>query len=302
LFTATAVVVFTALNIPFVLASGPERWTVWINDVLIFPTRYFGTVSANNLSGTWPEFRARAGVLKWLCFPFMYFVVPLIYILFFMTMRRSAKMEPDERWDALLLIAIVGIAMLAVMVPALSMRRVSCVSPPAMILLAWLLSRREKPGRTIALILGAVSILIAVFQIGAIQFRKEYKITLNGISFAIPDAQNYELYRWAVDHTRPGQWYFGLSPITLPLGLRNPTPIEGTAPGDYCRPEQVTAAIAGLERTRTPLLILRPTMYTPHLMGYEADHLQPFEDYLYQHYRRTKLFPNGFEAWERIDP
>jgi hypothetical protein len=43
-------------------------------------------------------------------------------------------------------------------------------------------------------------------------------------------------------------------------------------------------------------------MYVPHLLGYKADHLQPFQEYLYLHYRRTKTFPNGNEVWQRTDP
>jgi hypothetical protein len=41
-------------------------------------------------------------------------------------------------------------------------------------------------------------------------------------------------------------------------------------------------------------------MYIPHLFGYQADHLQLFHDYLFAHYRRTKLFATGDEVWERV--
>jgi hypothetical protein len=109
------------------------------------------------------------------------------------------------------------------------------------------------------------------------------------------------MYRWTVEHTRPGQWYFGMPPLTLPLALRNPTPIEAPAPGEFSRPEQIAAAVNGLDRTQTTLLVLKPVMYVPHLLGYKADHLQPFQDYLYLHYRRTKIFSNGEEVWERKD-
>jgi hypothetical protein len=100
--------------------------------------------------------------------------------------------------------------------------------------------------------------------------------------------------------THPGQWYFGMPPYTLPLELKNPTPIEAPAPGDYCRPEQIAAVDEGLERTQTEMLLLRPAMYLPHLLGYKEDHLQPFHDYLFQHYRRIKIFATGDEVWERI--
>lgn len=297
-FVAAAFAIFALINLPFVLAAGVSHW---IDQVLIFPVRYFGSVSANNWHGVFPEFQQRSGILKWICFPFMYIVLPLTYVRFFIELRRKAKSEPDQPWEQLLLIAIIGIAMLAVMTPAPSIRRLSCVSPPAMILLAWQLSRARKAGKTIAVGLGVVSISIALAQIGAIQLHPGKIIDLPTGFAAIPPTGNYELYRWMANHTRPGQWYFGLSPLMLPLSLRNPTPVEGTSSGEYTRPEQIAAVIAGLERTHTSLLVLHPAMYTPYSLGYQADHLKPFQDYLYQHYRRTKVFANGYEAWERID-
>jgi hypothetical protein len=298
IFFASALVIFALINGPFILAAGPNRW---IDQVLIFPVRYFGSVSANNWQGVLPEFQGRSSVLRWLCFPFMYVVPPLIYIRFFVEMRRRAKTEPNEPWDKLLLIAIIGIAMLVVMTPAPSIRRLSCVSPPAMILLAWQLSRAGKLGKRVAAGLGAVSISIALAQIGSIQHHPGNIVDLPTGTADIPPTGNYELYQWMVGHTKPGQWYFGLSPLMLPLDLRNPTPVEGTSSGEYSRPEQIAAVIAGLERTHTPLLVLHPAMYTPHSLGYRADHLKPFQDYLYQHYHRTKVFAHQYEAWERID-
>ena len=191
--------------------------------------------------------------------------------------------------------------MLLVMTPALSIRRVSCISPPAMILLAWLLSRGGKKWITAAATLGALSLCVALAQIAAIQIRRPATLELPIGRVGIPESENYEMYRWMAEHTRPGQWYFGMPPLTL-YALRNPTPIEAPAPGEFSRPEQIAAAVNGLERTQTPLLVLKPVMYVPHLLGYKADHLQPFQEYLYLHYRRTKIFPNGTEVWQRTGP
>jgi hypothetical protein len=170
-----------------------------------------------------------------------------------------------------------------------------------MILLAWLLSRGGRKLAVAATGIGAVSLSVALAQIAAIQLRQPRTLDLPVGRVAFPDAATYEVYRWMGEHTHAGQWYFGMPPLTLPLELRNPAPIEDPAPGEFSRPEQIAAAIEGLERTRTPLLLLLPVMYVPHLLGDKADHLQPFQDYLYLHYRRTKIFSNGEEVWERKD-
>lgn len=306
LLLSSALLIFAAINGPFILAAGAHRW---IEEVIVFPARYFGSVPINNWRGAWPEFRERAGALKWICFPFMYCALPLTYIGFFVAMRRKSIAEPDsiaepghktdDSWDRLLLIAIAGIAMLAVMMPALSIRRVSCVSPPAMVLLAWLLSRDGKMRQCIAIGLGIVSLAVALAQVSVMQLRPGQFVTLPTGRTAIPNAANFEVYRWTAEHTRPGQWYFGLSPLTLPLGLRDAAPVEALGPGDYSRPEHVAAVVAALEKRHPLLMIVLPEESFLHRQATGANHLQPFYDYLYAHYKQTKVFSNGFEAWER---
>jgi hypothetical protein len=296
LLSVAAFLVFAAINGPLLLAAGVGPW---IQDVFVFPARYFSSVSSNQWGGFWEEFLLRRGVLQWICFPFMYLAVPVAYLGSLLTIWRRSKVERDEPWDQLMLLTVVGVAMFVVMIPALSIRRISCVSPPAMILLAWLLSRGGKKSTVAAAALGAVSLSIALAQITAIQLRRPLTLELPIGRAGVPEAANYEVYRWMADHTRPGQWYFGMPPLTLPLGLRNPTPIEAPAPGEFSRPEQIAAVVEGLERTKTSLLVLLPVMYVPHMLGDKADHLQPFHDYLYLHYRKTKTFSNREEVWER---
>ncbi|HEY1965324.1 MAG TPA: hypothetical protein VGG59_10360, partial [Acidobacteriaceae bacterium] len=119
LLISAALVVFAAINGPFILAAGVRKW---VQDVIVFPSRYFGSVSSNQPGGFWEEFVLRRGILKWICFPFMYLAVPLAYIGFFVTMWRRSKQEHDIPWNQLTLIALVGVAMLVVMTPALSIR------------------------------------------------------------------------------------------------------------------------------------------------------------------------------------
>lgn len=293
----TGLAVFLTINAPLILAAGSGRW---FDDVIVFPARYFGSFSTNNWRGTWPEFAEWRGILKWIVFPFTYAAVPLTYVWFFRAFTRRTEKEHDAPWDKLFLLALAGVAMLAAVAPALSIRRISSASPPAMILLVWLLSRSGALQDRFVKALGAVSLAIAAAQIIAIQARPKYVIDLPVGRVAIFDPANYELYRWMSGHTRPGQWYFGLPPMTLPLRLRNPTPVESVGPGAYTRPEMVTAVVQALETKPVPLIVLRPDTSIRRRQQYTVNYSQPFYDYLHQHYRRTKVFSTGDEVWEKI--
>ena len=308
-FASSVFLIFAAINGPFIAAAGVHRW---FEQVVIFPVRYFGSVSINNWHGSWPEFRERSGVLKWVCFPFIYCAVPITYAAIFIAMRRKGSTVSDK--PRLLLIAITGISMFAVMLPALSIRRLSCVAPPAMILLAWLLSNSRGAERetrmetssyrirkTIAAGLAILSLMVALAQVVVMQLRPGQRVTLPIGTVMIPDSVNAEVYRWTAAHTHPRQWYFGLSPLSLPLALRDAAPVEALGPGDYSRPEQITALIAALDLHRPPLMILLPHSDFLSRQATGADHLQPFYSYLEQHYRLIHVFPNNFQAWQLIN-
>ena len=296
-FCIAAIVVFAIVNLPFVAVAGLRRWYA---DLIVFPLRYFGSVSANNWHVMGLEFTEKRGLLKWVCLPFLYLAVPASYLWIFVEAWKRHERRHKKQWDQLVLLALVGGAMLMVVAPSLSMRRISCVSPPAMILLVWLLSREGGLWRIAIRSLAAISALLALGQATTAQLHHSDQLDLPAGQVAIADAGNARVYRWMASRTHPGQWYFGMPPYTLPLALKNPTPIEAPGPGDYSRPEQIASAVEGLERTQTRILLLRPPMYVPHLLGYRADHLQPFHDYLLAHYRRTKLFTTGDEVWERV--
>jgi hypothetical protein len=138
-----------------------------------------------------------------------------------------------------------------------------------MILLVWLLSRKRRSWQIAARGLAAISAALAVAQVTAAQLHHADQLDLPAGRVAIEDPRTAEVYRWMARQTHPGQWYFGMPPYMLPLALKNPTPIEAPAPGEYSRPEQIATVLEGLERTQTKLLLLRPAMYIPHLLEYK---------------------------------
>jgi hypothetical protein len=304
LLCAAAFVVFAVTNGPFLIAAGWHRWSALM---IVFPLRYFGSSAANNWHGTLPDFADKKGFLRWIVFPFLYLSVPLAYV---WTLARLLRSDTRERahvnWHRPLLLLLVGVALLAAVASAPSIRRLSCASPPAMLLLVWLLTTGSRPqaarrGVRIAQGLTLASVAVAAILILRVHHQRPALLTLPAGNVAIYDPQIAQVYRVMAERTRPGQWFFGLPSLTLPLGLRNPTPIEAPSPGQYTRPEQIAAVIAGLERTQPPLLLLRPSMYDPHLAGYPAGNLAPFQNYLFAHYRKTSTFPTTDEVWERVE-
>jgi hypothetical protein len=292
----SALAVFAVINGPFILASGAGRWA-W--DVMVFPTRYFGSVSGNNWTGAAAQFMEYPTRAKWIIFPFQFFVVPLTYVWFFVRLAR-AKSDQREPWNQLVLIAVVGVAMLAAVAPAMSIRRISAASPPAILLLTWLL---RKSGKVRAgIVLGAVSTAIALGQIAVIQLKPQRTLDLPVGRVAVPPKTDYyDVYHWMAENTKPGQWYFGFATLTLPLELRNPTPMAEMTRGEYTRPDQVAAIVQGIERVKVPVIVLRTQRNPPRSWDQLPDHLQPFRDDLYLHYRKIITFASGDEIWQRVD-
>jgi hypothetical protein len=48
-------------------------------------------------------------------------------------------------------------------------------------------------------------------------------------------------------------------------------------------------------------MVLRQQMYIASVPNQPSDHLQPFREYLYRHYRKAETFASGDEIWQRVD-
>jgi len=298
LFCGATLAAFLAINGPFMVALGLKEWINW---VVVFTLRYYPTLPAQTWRSPLDDFRNQVGFIRWICIPFVYITIPLVYLIFLRVMQRRRKAEPHEPWNQLLLLAITGLAMFLAVVPCLSVMRVASASLPGMVLLAWLLNRCGKRGRIAAGALAAVSLGIAVYLPIRNQTMHWHYLDLPAGRTAILDPTRFEIYRWMAENTHPGQMYFGVSPLALPLWLQTPAPISAPIPYEYDRPEHIAASIAAIESNRIPLLLLRPYRYLAGTCGYTDTHLRPFQADLDQHYRHIKTFPNGFEVWERTD-
>ena len=295
LLSGLTLTVFFAGNEYFIRAAGLRRWLYCL---VVFPLRYYPSVHLNN----WRVYGdgLRFGLAS-IPFLFVHLTVPLVYGICIVVLFRRSRNEPSEVWDKILLLSLVGIAMFLAVASAPSWKRLSTVSPPAMILLTWLLDRSGRTMAKVRIGLGAAAIVIALGGAVRSQTRWTASLDLPIGRTAFIDSARHEEYRYAMGHTCRGQFMFGPPPILFALGLRNPAPIDAFVPFEYTRPEQVTATIRALEENEVPFLMLNREMFTDPNADPASDHLDPIRAYLAGSYRLAATFQTGDELWERID-
>ena len=299
LLSAAAVCTFLAINLHFILLVG---WTKWMESVIVFPLRYYPTIPGQTGFALWAQLRGH-GILNSICVCFIYGVVIAVYPIFLLVLVRQRRIERKEPWDQLLLLAITGLSMFLTVAPGMTPLRVSTVSLPAMVLLAWLLSRVKGPILLAGQALAVLSLAVAFYLPIQTQRIPWNYLTLPSGRTAIADRGWYELFRWAAEHTHPGEVCFGVTYIYIPLRLHSPAPIDPPGPWSYYRPEQIAASIAAVEENKVPVLILSAYSDDQSMWSYKADNLRSLRIYLDSHYRHVKTFANALrnEAWVRKD-
>ncbi|HWW22592.1 MAG TPA: hypothetical protein VNY78_01760 [Edaphobacter sp.] len=292
-----AAAVFMVINAYFIRAAGIGQW---LFHVLIYPLRYYSYPSVNNWRVLIHDFPEHNGIWKWVTFPFLYATVPLVSIMFVVTIWRRWEVNRDKHWRKLLLVAIAGIAMFMAIAAAPSIKRLGTVSPPTLILLAWLLHRPGKTATRLKLLLACVAIALAVAIPVRIQTKTYVFLDLPAGRGAFKDTALCEEYRWLLENTHPGQFFFGLPPLYFAFHMRNPAAIEGFISSEYTRPQQIFALVEALESHPVPLLILRRSHDFLFTKDSPSDHLEPIRVYVTRNYQLTKTFPTGDEVWRRI--
>jgi hypothetical protein len=295
LLCAACVAVFAAVNGHFIWRAGLHNWFFW---TIVFPARYFGIYDFNNWRVMKVDFQLHRSMESWILFPFIYVVVPLAPICILLMRRRERRRE-TEPWNRLLLLALAGVAMFLALVPAPSLLRLSSAGAPAMILLAWMLSRGGEITRRLSATLGAAAILIGVAV--PIQHQARWRATLDlpGGRTAFFDPVQYQEYGWLARQIQPGDYFFGANAMYVAFQVINPAPVAFFDGTDYTRPEHVAAGVRGFQEHDVPLIVLKGPLDDPAPSA--SDHSAPFRDYVRANYLPTKTFANADTVWQRID-
>jgi hypothetical protein len=277
---------------------------VW-NCVVVFTLRYYSTdINANtpliylSFPGV-PPWSHLPTLLVWL---FIYAVVPFAYVFFLVRYWRRRPGDASEPWDRLMLLNVVGWFLFLGTASSPSIMRLAAESPPAIILLVWLMERRGHNNRAPIKLLWAFGLALAVAEPWVTQSRPAYVLNLPAgrVAFASPDQR--DKYAWLAARTHPEDFLLDgatLPRVYFPLNLRNPTGVPFLTTTNYTRPEQVQEAIHSLETKPVNLVIWSVDVDVPEDVHDRGDHLAPLRDYVRQHFRQVKTFPDGDQVWER---
>lgn len=293
---AATVAAFTSY---FVYRVGFRR--LWYYTVT-FVAKYFSTYEPGGwktyMTG-WPSAHNPANWPDLAAWPLVHFLIPLVYILFFVRYWRERRSRPEIPWERLMLINITGLTLFLTIASAPSWNRMYTISLPAMIVLVWFLHFPFKLERLLMRALWALVLVLLIVRPIVTQTRWRALLDLPTGRTAFLNPGIYEETRWVQECTHPGDYFFGDQLLAFALRLRNPSRLAYVTPYAFTRPEEVLNVVQGLEDHKVRFVSAYPGL------GATADpagnNLSPLREDLAQNYRVAVQFSDGHIIWERID-
>jgi len=232
-------------------------------------------------------------------FVLVHLIVPYIYVFYFVIYRRQ-KDQSRELRRRLMLVNVTGVLLFLTVASAPAYSRLCVVSPPAIVLLVWLLSTMAKHKRVIR-VAWVVVLLMSTARPLMMQLRWKAYLDLPIGRTAFLDPVPYEKCRWMLERTKPGEYFFGDHLLSFALRLRNSGRVPFLRPTDYTRPEEVADAVEGLEKFHVRFVswYIGLDREKDAALHPEGNHLAPIRQYLHEHYHLAKTFENGDQIWER---
>ena len=236
----------------------------------------------------------------------IHLLLPLIYLLFLVRWWRVAKARPEEPWDRLMLLSLVGLFLFLGVAFSPSWLRLCSVSLPALILFVWFSKSSGRFSSALTNLLWMVGAVVLVGQSVIAQTDWRAYLDTPAGRVALLDSGVCERLQWLRDRTRPGDFIFQASDCNLYylLGLQNPAPVSFITATGYTRPEQVQDVVEALERSQARFVLWAIWLDTPRFDSekhFNTAHLAPIRDYLRTHYHLVRNYgdPDYEQVWER---
>lgn len=287
-------------------------WKVGLKTIFyytgVFVVKYYPADWFNNwhvyLTGR-PELHAWATWVDIPSFALIHLIVPFIYILFVFVGCTAAWAKLDKKArERLVLLNVTGIFLFLSVASAPAYSRLYAVSPPALLILVWLLDSSLKVPRVVMKCAWTVALAMLVSRPLLTQLRSKQFLELPTGRTAFFETLTYDKCKWAAERTHPSEYFFGDHQICFALRLRNAGQVPFLRPTDYTRPEEVSDAIQGIERHHVRFVswyigLDREKDAARHP---EGNHLAPMRAYLRENYHLAQTFSNGDQILERNPP
>jgi len=279
-------------------------WKVGLKQFFYYTVTFVAKYYSADTTSTWRTYMVgHPSVHDWanwpdlVTWPFIHFLIPLVYVLFFVRYWREARLWPNEPWERLMLINTTGVCLFLTIASAPAWNRLYTVSLFALILLVWFLSFPFKLERALLRIAWATVLILAVARPILTQIRWKAFLDLPTGRTAFFDLGVYEETKWLLERTHPSDYFFGDHLVGFILRLRNPSRVAFITTTDSTRPEEIESLVQGLEDHQVRFVSWYKGLDDP--IRLKGDHLAPLRTYLGQHYHVAERFANGLEIWER---
>lgn len=295
-------IVIVLFNAWFALRAGLGKF---FYDTVVFNFRYFSSEFGNSF-GVYmtdmppfhPWYRLPAlGI--WLS---IYLLVPLIYILFFVRYWDEKDDRPSESWEQLMLIAITGVMLFLGVAASPTWLRLCTVAAPGVILFVWVVDSPGRFRRIGIAVLWVAVICIALGEWRGREFGWRRQVNLPIGRMVVFNRIQYEEITFLLNHTKPGDYFFGNNELNYLLDLRDPSPIPYVTSSDYTRPEQIQETIQALEKHPAKYIYWASIFDMPSPVPGSRSHLAPLRAYLDAHYQLVKSIDGddyNRSFWER---
>jgi hypothetical protein len=284
-------------------------WTVGARKVfyytVVFVAKYYPSDWFNNwnvyLTGR-PRLHAWTTWFDLPAFALIHLIVPFVYILFLAGYAfRSRNRLSDDLCCRLILINVAGLFLFLTVASAPAYSRLYAVSPPALVIMVWLLYSSPNVSRSVLRLAWLTVFIMLTARPLVTQVRWKAYLDLPTGRTAFFDPVPYEKCKWMSERTQPFDYFFGDHQISFTLRLRNVGRVPFLRPTDYTRPEEVADAVDKLEKFRVRFVSWYVGLDRDEEAGRhpQGNNLAPLRLYLRQHYHVAQTFSNGDQMWER---
>jgi hypothetical protein len=277
--------------------------TLW-ESLVIFPLRYYPKDHFNNsfrvYMTDWPGFTPWTHLPALSVWFFIYALLPLTYILFLIRYGQSQSKEAGETGKRLMLLNIVGCALFCGIITTPSFTRLSEVSPPALILLTWLLNSTAGHAKFAMKLLWIWALVLVAIESLPNWRHTWFVLDLPTGQVAFQGERTDSTVAWLAEHIHPREYVFDAAcRVYFVLQVENPGKIPVVSNTGYTTVEQVQNLIYSLEAKQARFILWRRFLDVPPSGLDKGDNLGPLRLYLARHYRPVYTFSAGDRIFER---